>query len=112
MNSFVRYICAVAFIMAMPFSASATNVLNPAELSPVQRTDIGEDISHYTFEITLDTDPYNKIRLHRFIREPEPYHPIPDVEGLLLLPGQFCTVVGTYGTSLISEHATWDHSLL
>lgn len=112
MSSFIRYICAVAFVLMLALSASASDVFNPAELSPVERTEIGGDIAHYTYEITVDLDPYGKIRLHRFIREPYPYQPIPNLKGILFLPGGWATIMGTYAASLSSEHAAWDHSLL
>jgi hypothetical protein len=112
MKSFMLYIYAVAFVLIMALSASATDEFNPAELSPMERTDIGEDIAHYTYEITLDADPYGKIRLHRFVRELQPYQPIQTSEGILILPGGWAKVVEIYGASLISEHATWDHSIL
>jgi len=112
MNSITRYICAVAFVLVLALSASATDLFNPAELSPVARTDIGEDIAYYTFEVTVDTGLYGKIRLHRFIRETKPYQPIQTTEGFMLLPGAWATVVGVYGASLTSEHAPWDHSIL
>lgn len=111
MNTFMRYMGAVVFILVMGLSVSATNVVNPAELSPVQRTEIGEDIVHYTFEVTVDTGPYGKIRLHRFVRETEPYQPNPNLKGMLLLPGSPATVLGTFGISLISNGTAWDHSL-
>lgn len=114
MNSYVRYryIYTVVFVLMLALSASGKDSFNPAELSPASRTDIGADIAHYTYEITVDTGPYGKIRLHRFIRESQPYHPIPNLKGMLLLPGSNTTIMGNYATSLSSEHATWDHSIL
>jgi hypothetical protein len=111
MNSFIRYISAVTFVLVLAMSASAYEI-NPAELSPVERTEIGEDVVHYTYEVTVDTDAYAKIRLHRFIRETYPYQPIPNLKGVLFLPGGWATIMGVYAASLSSEHVAWDHSLL
>lgn len=111
MNSIVRYMFAVGFVLMLALSASATDVFNKTEIESVERTVIGEDIVHYTFEVTVDRGPFGKILVHRFIREPEPHHPIPNVEGILLLPGSPATVMGTFGISLISSGTTWDHSL-
>lgn len=111
MNSFIRFICALSVVMVTAFSASATNIFNPADFVPVERTVIGEDIVHYIFKVTVDTGPYDKIRLHRFIREPAD-QPIPNLEGILLLPGASSTIMGIFGKSLNSQDVAWDHSIL
>ncbi|MBN2863410.1 MAG: hypothetical protein JXN62_09635, partial [Bacteroidales bacterium] len=42
----------------------------------MSREDLGQGIAHYQFEVTLGRKEFDKVRLHRVVRESRPYNPI------------------------------------
>jgi hypothetical protein len=64
----------------------------PACMFEFERTELIDDIVHYSFEIPIGDGPYEMIRLHRVVREKEPYRPIRTKKNLFALhgnPGNF-----------------------
>lgn len=62
----------------------------------VKTLDLNRDIKHYTWELTVGEGPYDKIRVHRYVREPHndlalPDRPAPDRRKVLFV------INGTWG---------------
>ena len=51
------------------------NKVLPRFLFGFERTVLMEDIVHYSFEIQIGDGPYEKIRLHRVVKERRPFQP-------------------------------------
>ena len=45
------------------------------------------DVVHYQFDVVVGPGEYDKIRIHRVVKETEPNRPVPKMEGVFLLPG-------------------------
>ncbi len=45
------------------------------------------DVVHYQFDVVVGPGEYDKIRIHRVVKETEPNRPTPKMEGVFLLPG-------------------------
>jgi hypothetical protein len=85
MKSFIRSILTLACIAAATSAAvaqihwgtSSTNgLLRSVHIRSVERTVLGEDIVHYRFDVSVGSGTFDRIRLHRIIREKHPYQPI------------------------------------
>jgi pimeloyl-ACP methyl ester carboxylesterase len=77
----------------------------------VDRTVLGEDVVHYRFEVVVGPGRFDRIRLHRIVREKHPWQPIHTATGLLMLPGAPNTVEMIFIEPLISQVPAWDHSI-
>ena len=120
MKRFIRWMVVIVSIsLAAPASAQSFGV-NPA--APVQlpnnafvqhadRTVLGEDIAHYTFDVRVGPGQFDVIRLHRIVREKSPYRPVHTVNGVLLLPGSPNYFEAIFIAPLISQVLQWDHSI-
>lgn len=49
-----------------------------------------DNIVHYTYDVVVGPSKFDKIRLHRVVREKFPSQPIQTVDGVLLLLTQLC----------------------
>jgi pimeloyl-ACP methyl ester carboxylesterase len=89
----VSAICCIA-LAGLPGLAQNTGGLPGDEHSQVlevfkqaERVVIHDDVVHYSFDLIVGPGPFDKIRIHRVVRETQPYRPIKKMEGVLLLPG-------------------------
>ena len=55
----------------------------------VQREEIAKNVAHYSFYVRVGPRPYDRIRLHRVVKEPRPNHPARNLDGLFVIPGAF-----------------------
>ena len=60
----------------------------PGTITHSDRTVLHDGIVHYRFDVRVGPGQFDMIRLHRVVREAQPYHPIRTVDGVLLLAGQ------------------------
>lgn len=47
-----------------------------ADALNVTREELGERIAHYTFEVDLGSGAFNRVRIHRVVKERKPYEPV------------------------------------
>ncbi len=51
------------------------------------RREIADGIAHYQFTVPLGPGPFDVVRLHRVVRERQPYHPAPTTGGVMMTHG-------------------------
>jgi len=56
-------------------------------LTRVARHVIAGDIVHYSFQVQVGPGPYDRIGLHRVVKEKKPFEPIRTRDGLFMIPG-------------------------
>ena len=120
MKTHRHWIGAVVCVLALALSASAQSsgvwpgldkALPNVSIRHVDRTVLGEDVVHYRFEVVVGPGRFDRIRLHRIVREKHPWQPIHTATGLLMLPGAPNTVEMIFIEPLISPAPTWDHAV-
>jgi pimeloyl-ACP methyl ester carboxylesterase len=121
MNSLVRWIATAVCTLALAFSASAQGnralpgakgAFAPGTIKHSDRTVIRDDIVHYCYDVVVGPGKFDVIRLHRVVKERQPYHPIRTVDGVMLLPGLPTYFEGSFMGPLISQVPTWDRSIV
>ena len=55
-------------------------------MNPVRNV-IAGDIVHYSFQVQIGPGPYDRIGLHRVVKERTPFEPIRTRDGLFIIPG-------------------------
>ncbi|MGB7589605.1 MAG: hypothetical protein WBO19_00010 [Terriglobia bacterium] len=83
----------------------------PGAIKHSDRTVLHGDIVHYRFDVVVGPGKFDVIRLHRVVREAQPYHPIRTVDGVLLLPGSPNYFEAIFMAPLISSVPAWDRSI-
>ncbi len=96
MNSSLRWMVAVGCIalLALPAVAQNTGGLPGLEhelalkaFRQAERVPVYGNVVHYKFDVVVGPGEFDSIRLHRVVKETEPYRPVKKMEGVLLLPG-------------------------
>ncbi len=70
------------------------------------REDLGDDIAHYTFEVTMGSGDYDVVRLHHLIMEKCPYVPYKTNADIFMIHGaiqNFVDIFLKYGAECINE---------
>ncbi len=83
----------------------------PGAIRHTDRTVLHGDIVHYRYDVTVGPGKFDRIRLHRIVREKHPWQPIHTATGVLMLPGGPNTVEMIFIEPLISSVLAWDHSI-
>lgn len=84
--------------------------MQPGDLFDWGREVLWDDIAHYWWEIPVGSGPYDKIRLHRVVRERRPNKPIHAPEAIFLQHGAFVGFVKfIFGSA--SAYTPDDHSV-
>ena len=121
MHRFAHWIAAFVSTVAIAFSAfaqtteafpGARNALANVAVRNMQRTVLHGNIAHYTFDVVVGPSKFDVIRLHRIVREKQPYEPIHTVGGVLLLPGGPNFFEAIFMAPLISQVPAWDQSIV
>jgi len=120
MKIFIRSMVMLACIAALILPAvaqihwavpSANSLPHDVYIRHVDRTVLGEDVVHYRFDVVVGRGEFDRIRLHRIIREKHPYQPIHTVNGVLLFPGGPNSVEMIFMEPVISTVPNWDQSI-
>jgi len=120
MRTAIRGIVLIACVVALTLSAAAqttwavpgaNGVLHNVYIRHVDRTVLGEDVVHYRYDVVVGPGKFDRIGLHRVVREKHPWQPIHTVTGLLMLPGGPNSVEMIFIEPLISPAAAWDHAI-
>jgi hypothetical protein len=121
MHRFAHWIAAFVSTMVIAFSAfaqtieafpAAHNALAKVAIKNMQRTVLHGNIAHYTFDVVVGPGKFDRIRLHRIVREKQPYEPIQTVSGVLLLPGGPNFFEAIFMAPLVSQVPAWDQSIV
>jgi hypothetical protein len=120
MKALTCRIALVFGILAATLSATAqvavavpgVNILLPnVYVSHMDRTVLGEDVAHYRFDVVVGTGIHDRIRLHRIVREKQPWRPIHTVAGVVLFPGGPNSFQMIFMEPQISQVLPWDQSI-
>ena len=76
-----------------------------------EREHITEDIYHYSLEIQVGPSDLDRMRVHRVVREPVPYHPIRTSDALFIAHGINFGFQGTFMPNLGPEGLDPTHNL-
>ena len=82
----------------------------PGTVIHTDRTVLHGDIVHYRYTVAVGPGQFDKIWLHRVVKERQPYHPVRTVDGVMLFPGQPNYFESIFMEPLIS-HVPWDRSI-
>jgi hypothetical protein len=82
-----------------------------ASLFNMQRQVLYGDIAYYQWTVQVGPGRYDRIRLHRVVREQRPYHPASTAQAVMFLPGLPTYFVGLYIPPAISQSCARDHSI-
>ena len=83
----------------------------PGTITHVDRTVLHDDIVHYRYTVVVGPGQFDKVWLHRVVKEPQPHHPVRTVDGVLLLPGSPNFFESIFMAPLISSVPAWDRSI-
>ncbi len=83
----------------------------PAVITHVQRTVVHGDIVHYRYDVKVGPGQYDRIRLHRVVKEVFPYRPIHTVDGILLLAGSPNYFEAMFMVPSISKVPAWNQAM-
>ena len=120
MRTAIRGIVLIACVVVLTLSAAAqttwavpgaNGVLRNVYIRHVDRTVLGEDVVQYRYDVVVGPGKFDRILLHRVVREKHPWQPIHTVTGLLMLPGGPNSVEMIFIEPLISPAAAWDHAI-
>ena len=70
---------------ALYYTRSMIN--NTVELISLERKQVFKDIYQYTMELNVGEGEYDKIRVHRLVKEKAPYRPIRTKKAVMMIPG-------------------------
>jgi pimeloyl-ACP methyl ester carboxylesterase len=96
MSKLARCLIIVGYVaLLMPFSMAQNPGGLPGSehvqaldvLRHVDRVVVHGDVVHYRFDLIVGPGEYDRIRIHRVVKETKPYRPAKKMEGVLLLPG-------------------------
>ena len=83
----------------------------PGTITHLDRTVLHDDIVHYRYTVVVGPGQFDKVWLHRVVKEPQPHHPMRTVDGVLLLPGSPNFFESIFMAPLISSVPAWDRSV-
>lgn len=109
-------LCALALTLSASAQTSwavpdANGVLHYVYIRHVDRTVLGEDVVHYRFDVVVGPGKFDQIRLHRIVREKQPWQPIHTVAGVVLFPGGPNSFKMIFMEPQISQVLPWDQSI-
>lgn len=95
-----------------PQSATAKVPYSSGTVLDSERTILHGDIAHYRYDVRVGSGEFDRIRLHRVVRERKPGLPVSTVEGVFLLPGWANAFEMIFMTPSVSPALEWDHSIV
>ncbi len=72
---------------AGPWASAAVLACPGCAITNFQRAVISGDIVHYSFQLQIGPGAYDRIGLHRVVKEKRPFEPIRTRDGLFMIPG-------------------------
>jgi len=78
------------------FQKKSQNRTTTSSISDFSRTELGAGIAHYQFNVQMGEGEFDVVRIHRVVRESQPYHPVPLKGDVFMVHGAFTDFVGTF----------------
>jgi len=76
------------------------------------RTQLGDDIAHYRYDVAMGPGEYDVVRIHRIVREKRPNKPVSTRDAVMLLPGNPNTFEGIFMAPMVTGVSDLDHSIV
>jgi pimeloyl-ACP methyl ester carboxylesterase len=99
--------------LALPVQANAGGPA-PAQFTIVHsdRTELGDDIAHYRYDVAMGPGKYDVVRIHRIVREKRPNKPVSTRDAVMLLPGNPNSFEGIFMAPMVTGVSEMDHSIV
>ena len=115
MRKLIVVLAALAATVAAPaaFPADAGGP-TPAQFTIVHsdRTELGDDIAHYRYDVAMGQGKYDVVRIHRVVREKRPNKPVSTRDAVMLLPGNPNSFEGIFMAPMVTGVSELDHSIV
>jgi pimeloyl-ACP methyl ester carboxylesterase len=76
------------------------------------RTQLGDDIAHYRYDVAMGPGKYDVVRIHRIVREKRPNKPVSTRNAVMLLPGNPNSFEGIFMAPMVTGVSEMDHSIV
>ena len=76
------------------------------------RTQLGDDIAHYRYDVAMGPGTYDVVRIHRIVREKRPNKPVSTRDAVMLLPGNPNSFEGIFMAPMVTGVPELDHSIV
>ena len=83
----------------------------PFKIMHADRTELGDDIAHYRYDIAMGPGKYDVVRIHRIVREKRPNKPVRTRDAVMLLHGNPGTFEGNFMAPMVTGVSELDHSI-
>lgn len=99
--------------LTLPLQANADGPA-PGQFNVVHsdRTQLGDDIAHYRYDVVMGSGKYDVVRIHRIVREKRPGKPVSTRNAVMLLPGSPTSFEGIFMAPLVTGVSEPDHSIV
>jgi hypothetical protein len=104
---------ALCAALALPVQANAGGP-GPAQFKIMHsdRTELGDDIAHYRYDVAMGPGTYDVVRIHRIVREKRPNKPVSTRDAVMLLPGNPNSFEGIFMAPMVTGVSELDHSIV
>jgi hypothetical protein len=115
-GEFMRKLFGIVFsafllLIANGQGTGAKGAFPPGTITHSDRAVLGGNIAHYRFDVVVGPAKFDVIRLHRVVKEAQPFHPARTVNDVFLLPGSPNFFEAIFMAPLISQVPAWDRSI-
>lgn len=76
------------------------------------RTELGDGIAHYRYDVAMGPGKYDVVRIHRIVREGRPNKPVSTRDAVMLLPGNPTSFEGIFMAPMVTGVSELDHSIV
>jgi hypothetical protein len=76
------------------------------------RTELGDGIAHYRYDVAMGPGKYDVVRIHRIVREKRPNKPVSTRDAVMLLPGNPNSFEGIFMAPMVTGVSELDHSIV
>ncbi len=110
MAGVVLVLCAA---LALPLQVNAGGRTQAGfELLQSDRTELGDGIAHYRFDVAMGPGKYDVVRIHRIVREARPNKPVSTRDAVMLLPGNPNSFEGIFMAPMVTGASAMDNSVV
>jgi pimeloyl-ACP methyl ester carboxylesterase len=104
---------ALCAALALPVQANAGGPA-PARFTIVHsdRTELGDGIAHYRYDVAMGPGKYDVVRIHRVVREKRPGKPVSTRDAVMMLPGSPTSFEGIFMAPMVTGVSEPDHSIV
>jgi len=104
---------ALCAALALPVQANAGGPASAQfKIMHSDRTQLGDDIAHYRYDVAMGSGKYDVVRIHRIVREKRPNKPVSTRDAVMLLPGNPNSFEGIFMAPMVTGVSELDHSIV